>query len=47
MQIMITYFGKIKQELIMLKVINYLNENNVYFVRKNDNPVNVPECRPI
>ena len=25
-------------------VINYLNENNVNFVRKNDNPVNVPEC---
>ena len=28
-------------------VFNYLNENNVNFVRKNDNPVNVPECRPI
>ena len=27
-------------------VINYLNENNVNFVRKNDNPVNVPKCRP-
>ena len=28
-------------------MINYLNENNVNFVRKNDSPVNVPECRPI
>ena len=28
-------------------VINYLNEKNVNFVHKNDNPVNVPECRPI
>ena len=28
-------------------VINYLNENNVNFVHKNDNPVNVPECHPI
>ena len=28
-------------------VINYLNENSVNFVRKNDNPVNAPECRPI
>ena len=28
-------------------VINYLNEHNVNFVRKNDNPVIVPECRPI
>ena len=26
-------------------VMNYLNENN--FPRKNGNPVNVPECRPI
>ena len=28
-------------------VINYLNKNNANFVRKNDNPVNAPECRPI
>ena len=28
-------------------VINNLNENNVNFVRKNDNPVNVPKCCPI
>ena len=28
-------------------VINYLNKNNVNFVHKIDNPVNVPECHPI
>ena len=28
-------------------VFNYLNKNNVNFVRRNDNPVNVPECRPL
>ena len=28
-------------------MINYLNENNVHFICKNDNPINVPECRPI
>jgi len=28
-------------------VIDYLVDNNVNFVDKNDNPVNVPECRPI
>ena len=28
-------------------VINYLNKNNIYFVCKNDNPINVPECCPI
>ena len=28
-------------------VINYLNKNNVNFACKSDNPVNVPECRPI
>ena len=28
-------------------VINYLNENNVNFVRKSDNPVIAPECCPI
>ena len=28
-------------------VINYLNENNINFVSKNDNAVNVPECCPI
>ena len=47
MQIIITYFDQIKQEFIMLKVINYLNKNNVNFVHKNNNSVNVPECHPI
>ena len=28
-------------------VINFLNKNNVNFVCKNDNPINVPKCRPI
>jgi hypothetical protein len=28
-------------------VISYLNENNVNFVDIDDNPANVPECRPI
>ena len=28
-------------------VINYLNEKNIIFVSKKDNPPNVPECRPI
>ena len=28
-------------------MINYFNETNANFVHKNDNPVNVPECRPI
>ena len=27
-------------------VINYLNENNVNFILKNDNPVNIPQCCP-
>ena len=28
-------------------VIKYLNKNNINLVHKNDNPVNVVECRPI
>ena len=28
-------------------VINHLNKNNVNFVCKNDNPVSIPNCRPI
>ena len=28
-------------------VINYLNKNNINFVLKNNNPVNVPEYCPI
>ena len=28
-------------------VITYLNKKKVHFVEKADNPVNLPECRPI
>ena len=28
-------------------VIMYLNKENVHYVEKADNPVNLPECRPI
>jgi hypothetical protein len=29
------------------KTLDFLNDQNVKFVAKNENPANVPECRPI
>ena len=29
------------------KTVEFLNQQNIEFIPKNENPANVPECRPI